>query len=241
VRVGDAVGPVSLTVKSGEVLGLGGLEGQGQGPLLLAMMGAYTHKGKMTLDGRRYAPGSPADAVELGVAFVPQDRQTDGLLGGATIRGNLSVSALGRLTRGLVLNVAAERRLAIEQAERMNIAVERIEDPVTGLSGGNQQKVILGRALATNPRLLLLHDCTRGVDVGTKADIFKLIAELAESGVAIVLYSSDISEMVGICDRIAVLREGQVAGMLERAELSEDAILRVAVGTEAVAGAGAVA
>jgi ribose transport system ATP-binding protein len=243
VSVGSSVGPVSIEVRRGEVLGLGGLEGQGQGPLLLAMIGAFAHGGEMTMDGRRYAPKSPADAVGLGVAFVPQDRQTDGLLGGATIRANLSVSALGGLSRGLGLNVAAERRLAIEQAERMNLATERIEDPVTGLSGGNQQKVILGRALATGPRLLLLHDCTRGVDVGTKADIFSLIAELAEQGVAVILYSSDISEMVGICDRIAVLREGRIAGMLDRSALSEEAILRVSVGTEAAAptGRGAVA
>lgn len=233
VTVGDTVGPVDLDVRRGEVLGLGGLEGQGQGTLLLAMVGALASRGEMRLEGKRYSPRSPADAVELGAAFVPQDRQTDGLLAMGTIRNNLCISALGRLSRGIGLNTGAERRLAIAQAKRMSIATDRIEDAVTGLSGGNQQKVILGRALATDPRLLLLHDCTRGVDVGTKADIFALIGELAAQGVGIVLYSSDITEMVGICDRIAVLREGRIAGMLSRTELSEEAILRVSVGSAA--------
>ena len=229
LRVGDSVGPVSFDVRAGEVFGVGGLEGQGQAELLLGIAGARRTRGEMQLLGEPFRPRDPHAALARGVGYVPNDRQVDGLFPFATIRGNVSIASLDRLRRGLSLDVRKERRMVEEQAGQLQLPVHRLDELVSVLSGGNQQKVVLSRILLTEPKVLLLHDCTRGVDVGTKAEIFELVAALAARGVAIILYSTDLTEVVHLCDRVAVMREGAVAAVLEETRLSEDEILRVAV------------
>ena len=231
-RVGRGVGPLSFGVRTGEILGVAGLQGQGQRRLLMALGGALPWHGHVRLGGVTYRGHSPRKAIAAGVALVPEDRQNEGLFLSHPVRTNLTISSLDRV-RGLVrsLDMRIERRLAHEHAEQVQLPSGRLETLVHALSGGNQQKVVLGRVLMTGPRVLLLFDCTRGVDVGTKAEIFRLMSERAAEGVAIVFYSSDVSELVNMCDRVAILADGQIQGILEHDELSEESILALAVGS----------
>ena len=231
LAVGDRIGPLDLTVRRGEVLGIGGLQGQGQRELLMALGGACGSRGSLRLAERAYAASSPKAALAAGVALVPEDRQREGLFLQQPVRDNITIASLRALTRpGGLIDFNRSESAARDQAEQVGVATERLGTVVSALSGGNQQKVVLGKALLARPSLLLLHDCTRGVDVGTKADIFALIAELADAGVAVVFYSSDLSELVHVCDRVAVMAEGRIVGEVAGDELSEQAILRLAVG-----------
>ncbi|HEY8723678.1 MAG TPA: sugar ABC transporter ATP-binding protein [Gaiellaceae bacterium] len=229
--VGPRLGPLSFDVRAGEIFGIGALQGQGQRQLVMGLGGALRSRGEVTLQGRRYAPRSPRHALRAGVALVPEDRQREGLFLSHSIRRNMSISSLDRLRSPLGgIDLRRERRETSEQARRMKLPADRLDHPVSVLSGGNQQKVVLAKMLLTSPKMLLLYDCTRGVDVGTKAEIFQAMAELADAGVVVVFYSSDLSELVHMCDRVAVLAEGKLRGILERGELSEERILRLAVG-----------
>jgi len=231
LEVAGGVGPLDLEVREGEILGLGGLQGQGQRAVLQALAGARPWLGgSARLDDVPYAPSSPKDALAQRVAYVPEDRQQEGLFLGHSVRTNITAATLGRFVRHGLLDRGAETRGAADGARRVGVDRARLPARVGTMSGGNQQKVVLAKALVDEPRVLLLHDCTRGVDVGTKADIFELMADLAARGTAIVFYSSELSELVHLCDRVAVMVEGSVRGVLDRAQLSEDAILRLAVG-----------
>lgn len=234
-RVGRDVGPVDLDVRAGEILGIAGLQGQGQRQLLMAIGGALPWSGDVTLAGERYRAHSPRRAIGVGVVLVPEDRQNEGLLLSHPVRTNLTISSLDRI-RGLLgaLDLRRERALARVQAEEVSLPKGRLEAAVSTLSGGNQQKVVLGKVLLTRPRVLLLFDCTRGVDVGTKAEIYQLMMQRAAEGVGIVFYSSDISELVNMSDRVAVLADGQIRGILDKQDLSEQAILALAVGSASV-------
>ncbi|EHN10515.1 Ribose ABC transport system ATP-binding protein RbsA (TC 3.A.1.2.1) [Patulibacter medicamentivorans] len=232
LSVGDRVGPLDLTLHEGEVLGIGGLQGQGQRELLMALGGAVPWSGSARLRDAPYAGTSPKRAIADGVTLVPEDRQREGLLLADPVARNLTVGSLPRFTRpGGLIDAAREATAAAAQATQVGVAHDRLGSPVSALSGGNQQKVVLGKALLADPSVLLLHDCTRGVDVGTKAEIFTLIAELADRGVGIVLYSSDLSELANVCDRVLVMAEGRLVGEVPSGELSEEAILRLAVGS----------
>jgi ABC-type sugar transport system ATPase subunit len=223
-------GPIDLDVSRGEILGIGGLQGQGQRELLMALAGAHPWTGgEATLLGDPFAPHSPRDALRHGVAYVPEDRQREGLFLGHSVQSNITISSLGRFVRRGLLDTLAELRAAQDGAVTVGIGHDRLGARVSTMSGGNQQKVVLAKVLLDEPKVLLLHDCTRGVDVGTKADIFELMARLAAAGTAILFYSSDLSELVHICDRVAVIAEGRLGAVISREELSEDAILRVAV------------
>jgi ABC-type sugar transport system ATPase subunit len=229
-------GPIGLTVHRGEILGIGGLQGQGQRELLMALAGAHPWTGgTASLRGRPFAPRSPREALGRGVAYVPEDRQREGLFLGHSVQSNITISSLGRFARRGLLDTLAELRAAQAGAVTVGISHDRLGARASTMSGGNQQKVVLAKVLLDEPTVLLLHDCTRGVDVGTKADIFELMARLAAAGTAIVFYSSDLSELVHICDRVAVIAEGRLGAVISRDELSEDAILRVAVRQPATA------
>jgi ABC-type sugar transport system ATPase subunit len=171
--------------------------------------------------------------LRRGVAYVPEDRQREGLFLGHSVQSNITISSLGRFVRRGLLDTAAELHAARGGAVTVGISHDRLSAKASTMSGGNQQKVVLAKVLLDEPAVLLLHDCTRGVDVGTKADIFELMARLAAAGTAILFYSSDLSELVHICDRVAVIAEGRLVAVIPRDELSEDAILRAAVGHEA--------
>lgn len=234
LRADGLPGPIDLEVRSGEVLGIGGLQGQGQRELLMSLAGAAPwREGQAELAGRPYAPRSPLGALSQGVAYVPEDRQREGLFLAHSVKSNITASSLGRFARGWLLDRGAELRAAAAGAREVAIDGGRLGARVNTLSGGNQQKVVLAKALLNSPKLLLLHDCTRGVDVGTKAEIFELVARLAASGTAVLFYSSDLSELVNLCDRVAVLVEGRIAGVVERDQRSEEAILRLALGHSA--------
>jgi len=232
LRVGARVGPLDLDVAEGEILGIGGLQGQGQRELLMALAGATAWaSGSATLRERPYRPRSPQDALAGHVALVPEDRQREGLLLTHTVRANVTLGALGRIVRHGLIDARRESATARAGAQRVGVAIDRLGTLAGTLSGGNQQKVVLAKALVGEPSVLLLYDCTRGVDVGTKAEIFALMSQLAAAGTTILFYSSDLSELVHMCHRVAVMVEGQVRGVLSRGQLSEGAILRVAVGT----------
>ncbi|MGI5127985.1 sugar ABC transporter ATP-binding protein [Pseudonocardia sp. CA-107938] len=229
---GDRLGPLDFTVRAGEVLGLGGLQGQGQGEVLRALAGAARWTaGEVTVRGRPHHPRTPAEAIAAGITYVPEDRQREGLLLSRTVLVNSSLGSLWALVRHGLLDRRRERSRAAQVSAQTGVPPDKLTAPVSALSGGNQQKVVLARALYREPAVLLLHDCTRGVDVGTKAEIFRLVSELAAQGTSVVFFSSDLGELAHFCDRVVVMAEGRVRGCLDaqRGELSEEAILRLAL------------
>ena len=206
---------VSLRLHAGEILGIGGLEGQGQQELFHALFGLAPAGGELTLRGDRIRLHSPRDAIRAGIAFIPQDRKAEGLLLPMTVRENLTLPILRRLAALGVLRPAGEKKAAHGMIDRLAIDARRPGQPVGTLSGGNQQKVLLGRWLLADSHILLLYDVTRGVDVATKQDIYELITNLAADGRAILFYSSDTEEIAHLCHRVLVLREGAVAQELD--------------------------
>jgi ribose transport system ATP-binding protein len=223
------VDDVSLEVHAGEVVGVGGLEGQGQAELFAALFGLERPAaGQICVDGEALRLRSPRDAIRAGVAFIPQDRKADGLLLPMSVRDNLTLPVLGRVGRAGVLDFARERGMVNRMVERLSIDAERVSTPVGTLSGGNQQKALLGRWLLAGSRVLLLYDVTRGVDVATKHDIYDLILELAGEGRAILLYSSDTEEIAHLCHRILVMREGAIAQELEGPDVDAEEIIGAA-------------
>ena len=215
---------VSLALHAGEILGIGGLEGQGQRELFHALFGLAPAHGELSVRGSRLRLHSPRDAIKAGIAFIPQDRKAEGLLLPMTVRANLTLAILRRIAAGGVLRPANERKTAEGMIDRLSIDARRPGQPVGTLSGGNQQKVLLGRWLLADSQILLLYDVTRGVDVATKQDIYELILDLAREGRAILFYSSDTDEIAHLCHRVLVLREGQIAEELEGEISSEDII-----------------
>ncbi len=220
----DRLSDIALTVGRGEIVGLGGLDGQGQRELLLALFGVLKGvEGTVEIDGRPRHVASPAaaKAPALGMALIPEDRKTEGLMLPMSIADNMSLAALSSMRRGLVIDRAAEDKRIAEAVDRLRIKVGRLDDPVATLSGGNQQKVVIAKWLMTGPRIILLNDPTRGIDVGTKQEIYHLLRELADAGAAILFYSTDYDELIGCCDRVLVLYHGRIVRVLEGAEITE--------------------
>jgi ribose transport system ATP-binding protein len=217
-------------VRPGEVVGVAGLMGSGRSRLLHVVMGAQasTH-GEMRLGGASYRPHSAADGAAAGVGLVPEDRKSQALLLDAPIRWNVTLAILRRISwRGVVLSPRTDRRQAAAIVQRARVRCRTPEQPARSLSGGNQQRMIFGRWMATNPRLLLLDEPTRGVDVGAKAEIYKLIEEARKDGMAILVASSELEELAGICHRIVVLRGGRITAELARSEFSKERIIAAA-------------
>ncbi len=238
---GDRLKAVSLQVRAGEVVGLGGLDGQGQRELLLALFGVLRGvSGEVAIDGRKALPTGPDDArsARYRVALVPEDRKTEGLMLPMSVRENLSFASLDRLSRGGVLDRAAEARAVDDMLRLLAIkTADPASTPVAALSGGNQQKVVIAKWLMTKPRLILLNDPTRGIDVGTKGEIYRLLRTLADEGAAILLYSTDYAELIGCCDRVLVLYDGAVRRELEGRDITEHALVASALNIEAEAAA----
>lgn len=234
---GPGFAGIDLTVRAGEIVGLGGLQGQGQSDLLLALFGAaHGVHGEMRLGGSRVRLRSPRQAAAAGIALVPGDRSTQGLLGGRPIQENLSVVSLaGRSWARTVVRPHRERAAAESMVEALNIKIGTLADPVSALSGGNQQKVIVGKWLLATPRLVLLDDPTKGVDVGAKAEIYALVRRLAADGVAVVFNSSEDRELAELADRVVVLYEGRAVSEIPAGSLTVDALVAAAlrVGTDA--------
>ncbi|HVO00970.1 MAG TPA: sugar ABC transporter ATP-binding protein [Candidatus Cybelea sp.] len=223
---------VSLGIRPGEIVGLGGLDGQGQRELLLALFGVLrSASGEILIDGKKVTLSCPSDAKRgnIGMALIPEDRKTEGLMLPMSVRDNLSLASLARFCKGGVVDRAAEQKAIDEMIALLAIRTDGIDVPVGTLSGGNQQKTVIAKWLMTKPRVILLNDPTRGIDVGTKAEIYQLLRKLADRGAAILYYSTDYDELVGCCDRVLVLYDGAVSRVLAGAEITERALVSSAL------------
>jgi ABC-type sugar transport system ATPase subunit len=231
VSAGRQLRDVDLEVRAGEVVGIGGVAGAGQAELTQAVFGAVPLRaGTMQLDGRPYAPATPADALAAGVGFLHEDRKRAGILPDLSVLQNLTISVLDQLRRGFarLLSSAAEAKTYQEYASRLRVKASGPHQPVSQLSGGNQQKVLLARALVPGGRVLMLNEPTRGVDIGAKAEIHTLINELTRTGTAVIMVSSDLPELLGTSDRIVVLSRGRVVGVLTGTDRTEENVIACA-------------
>lgn len=228
----NIVDGVSMKFRAGEIVGISGLLGAGRTELMQAVIGAYQMKGKGTirLNGKTVKFDSPAAAIRAGIGYVTEDRKTTGLILRQSIRFNISMASLSRIIKNGVLYPGKERAIVNGLKEDLRIKTENIENAVSSLSGGNQQKVVLAKWLAINPSILILDEPTRGVDVGARYEIYTIIKELAAKGNTIIMISSDLPEVIGMSDRVYVMYEGKVRGELSKEELSEDSIMRYATG-----------
>jgi ribose transport system ATP-binding protein len=223
--------PVSLTVRAGEVLGMAGLVGAGRTELAEAVFGIRPlTAGEVVVGGRPILIRSPKDAIRAGILLVPEDRRHHGLVTEASVRFNTSLPNLSRLSRLGWVSRGQESELARQTIERLQVRTPGPGQIVNLLSGGNQQKVVFGKWLARGPKVLILDEPTRGVDVGAKAEIYGLIDELAGRGVAVWMITSDMEELLGMSDRVVVMHEGRLAGELLRDKLTEEAVMRLATG-----------
>ncbi|MEA2533526.1 MAG: rhamnose transport system ATP-binding protein [Actinomycetota bacterium] len=229
---------VSFTVRRGEIVGLAGLVGAGRSEVARAIFGIDRRDaGTVRVSGRPLASGSPRAAMGAGIAFVPEDRRQQGLVMDMSIDHNVALASLGRLGSHGLIRRASELDLATTWGRKLQLKFGRMRDAVATLSGGNQQKVVLAKWLARHPSLLIIDEPTRGIDVGTKAEMHRLLDELVADGVAVLMISSELPEMLGMADRVLVLREGRLTAELSREEADEDSIMRAATLQEVGAGA----
>jgi ribose transport system ATP-binding protein len=234
-----AVQEASLTVRAGEILGLAGLVGSGRTELLRLIHGLdQPQAGEVRIDGRRLATGRPDKSIRAGLGFAPEERKSEGLWLDWSMVRNTSIADLGRFRRGPLTDPGAERREATKHLRSLRTRPDAPERAARLFSGGNQQKAVLARWLLRSCRVLLLDEPTRGVDVGARSEIYRVIADLAASGIAIVLVSSELAELVGFCHRVLVLREGHIVAELDGATSSEEDVLRFAVPVHATSKAG---
>jgi ribose transport system ATP-binding protein len=231
VLAGHSHERINFKVRRGEILCLAGLVGAGRTEIARALFGIDPIiEGSIRLEGREIAPRNPFDAVRQGFALVPEDRQVQGLVLDMAVKRNISLAELRLVHRWGFWDRRRERDNAAGMVAKMNIRTPSLDQPVRYLSGGNQQKVVLAKWLSLQPKVLILDEPTRGVDVGAKQEIYGLICELTRSGVAILMISSEMEEVLGMSDRVVVIHEGAVAGELEREGLSEEAVVALATG-----------
>jgi ribose transport system ATP-binding protein len=231
LHVSGAPEGASFTARTGEILGFAGLIGAGRTELMETIFGVNPAlSGKMKLGGRDYAPRVPRDAIEAGVYLAPEDRKRHGLVLPMSIAQNTSLPNVSSYSGFGWLNKKTEQRVAEEGVQRLRTKASSIRQPVVNLSGGNQQKVVLAKWLAMAPKVLILDEPTRGIDVGAKAEIYRHMADLAAQGITILMVSSDLEETIGMSDRVVVMHERRVKGILERNELSQLAIAHLMTG-----------
>ena len=222
---------ISFEVRAGEIVALAGLVGAGRSEVARAIFGVdKPDAGHVEVGGRRLPPGRPLAAMRAGIGFVPEDRRQQGLVMDLSVARNATMTRTGALARGGLIRSGAEDRLAKEWATRLQLKFHRLADPVGFLSGGNQQKVVLAKWLATEPKLLILDEPTRGIDVGTKAEVHRLMSELAGQGLAVLMISSELPEVLGMADRVLVMHEGRLTAEIGRDEADEESVIRAATG-----------
>jgi rhamnose transport system ATP-binding protein len=227
----SGVANVSLSVRAGEIVGLAGLVGAGRTELARILFGLTpADAGQILLRGKRVTLDAPASAAKLGIAYVPEDRRRHGVVLEMSVAANATLAVLGHLARHGTIDLARERAIADEFVERFGIRTPSIAAPVGNLSGGNQQKVALARWLATEPCVLILDEPTQGVDVGAKAEIHRLMGQLAARGLGILMISSELPEVLGMSDRIGVMRAGRLVAMFDRERATQERILELALG-----------
>jgi ribose transport system ATP-binding protein len=231
----DAVRDLSLAVSAGEIVGIAGLQGAGGSELFNGLFGSYgaVCGGGVRIDGEPYRPESPGAAILRGLAFLTGDRKGTGLVLGMSVEANVSLSSLPAFSPGGLLAPKLERRLAEHYVEALQIRLGSVGQETGALSGGNQQKVVLAKWLAIRPRVLLLEEPTRGVDVGAKHEIYKLLRGLAAEGLAILLISTEMPELLGLCDRVLALHRGEITGSFGRGAATPERILAAAMGAAA--------
>lgn len=230
---------VSLTVRRGEVVGLAGLIGAGRTEVAQTVFGAHAAtSGQILVDGQEVKLRHPADAMRLGIAYVPEERASQGLVREFTIAQNISLASLRQLVHRGLIDRRKEHQLAERFAATLTIRGATLDAPVSRLSGGNQQKVVVSKVLAREPEVVLLDEPTRGIDVGAKSEIYELIDELAAAGKAVLLISSELIEVLALSDRIVVMREGRVMGELTRDEATQERVMSLATGVDSDAGPG---
>ena len=229
-NLGNKLKDINLFIKKGEILGLGGLQGQGQYDLLLSLIGWNRPSGEIKLFGGILKIKSTRDALDNGIILIPQDRRVEGLMMRQSLRENLVLPSLKDIVKYGWILINAEMEKSFSIGERFKIKTPSLENEVNTLSGGNQQKVLVGKLLSRNVKVLLLADVTRGIDVGTRADVYKLIYELARSGIAIILYSSDSNELVRLCHRVAVMHDRKISTILTGSNINEENLIRAAFG-----------
>ncbi len=222
---------VTLDVAAREIVGLAGLVGSGRTEVARAIFGLDpSDSGEIKLDGEPVRIRNPRQAVAAGIAFVPEDRKAQGIVPGLSVRENFTLPVISRMTRFFLILTGRERATVQQLADRLKLNPPRIERPLGTFSGGNQQKVVLGKWLLAKPAVLILDEPTRGVDVGAKADIHQIIGEFAEAGGAVLMISSELPELLAVCDRIFVLHEGALVAEIPRGAASEESIMRAATG-----------
>ncbi|MBU9726565.1 sugar ABC transporter ATP-binding protein [Diplocloster modestus] len=225
----NIVEDVSFSLRKGEILGIGGLVGAGRSELVDAVFGKIRkNSGELFVDGRKVTIKSPADAIRAGIALVTEDRKTDGIVGGLSIRHNIALASLRELSGYGIMKGKKEKAKVEELFSRMGIKAPGTEVLLQQLSGGNQQKVVLCKWLMRKPKILILDEPTRGIDVGAKAEIYKIMVSLAKEGIAIIMISSELPELISMSDRVLVLAEGKLAGELAREECTQEKIMMYA-------------
>lgn len=226
----DAIKDVSFEVKKGEILGFAGLVGAGRTETMRVIFGADTiSEGKIFLENQLISLKSPEDAIEKGIALCPEDRKEQGIFGERSVQNNISVAILKRLCRFGFISKRKECDIVRNGVAEFNVKTPTIEKRIKELSGGNQQKVILARWLAANPKVLILDEPTKGIDVGAKSEIYQMTCDLAKKGIAVIIVSSELPEILGVCDRIIVMCQGRITGELTREEATDEKILTLAM------------
>lgn len=230
---GSKVQNISFSVKEGEVLCVGGLVGAGRTEMVRAVFGLDARTdGKVYIDGKECTIKNPKDAIRAGIGFVTEDRKGEGLILKLGVGENITLAALDGFRSGIHLNLGKEKDTVKDYVGRLNIKTPSIFQRVENLSGGNQQKVVLAKWLLSKCKVLILDEPTRGIDVGAKIEVYNLINELAKEGKAILVITSEIPELLGICDRVVVMARGRVSGTLTREEANQEAVMTLAVGAE---------
>ena len=228
---GKALQDISLTVRAGEIVGVAGLAGAGRTELARLIFGADpAEKGEMWIAGRALLPRSPRSAIQQGIGLVPEERRTQGIVGAMNVRENIDLAAPGKISRWGVINGRKSRDIGQYFVQHLRIKTPSLRQKIRNLSGGNQQKCVVARWLATDSRLLLLDEPTRGIDVGAKAEIFAIMDQLACEGRAIIMFSSEMEELLAMCDRILVMNRGRIVADLARGEATQERILHYAAG-----------
>ncbi|MDR1745156.1 MAG: sugar ABC transporter ATP-binding protein [Planctomycetota bacterium] len=227
---GNGVKNISFALRKGEILGLGGLVGAGRTELAALIFGnAEIRSGGIRLHGRPLRPRTPGEAIAKGISLVPEDRKAQGLILNMSIKDNITVASVKKLSRRTFLDKRSEESFTQTQIDNLNIKTPSSRQLARNLSGGNQQKVVLGKWLGTDPEILIFDEPTRGIDVGAKQEIYKLMSAIAESGKSIIMISSEMEELLGMSDRVVVLSKGRVTGTLDRKDFSQERVMQYAV------------
>ena len=219
----------SFEVHKGEIVGFAGLVGAGRSEVMKCIFGLTKgYKGEIFIDGKKVEIKSPIDAMKYGIALVPEDRKREALYKVQSVKYNSTIEVLGQFIKGIFVDNAKEEEITQRYIDMLSTKTPTQDQLVGNLSGGNQQKVIIGRWLATNPKILILDEPTRGVDVGAKSEIYAIMNELVKQGMSIIMISSELPEIINMSDRIYVMYEGNITGCLDRNEVSQESIMKLA-------------